>query len=126
MITRRVNMEEDWGVSIDCNSAVADQNPVMHAAQLTLLAPYALALQMERLPEERAWEIWARLYAEAVIMGSPTPVFERFTKDEWVEWLLREREAFIVLRSVCEAPDNFRAPEVPWRAEHPAGPPGAP
>lgn len=107
MEMRRINMEADWGLSIDCLSAVPDQNPLMKAAQMALLAPYALAIRLNRISEERALGIWARLYAEAVIQGSPTPGYDGFDREQWMAWLLSEREAFTVLRSVCEAPENF-------------------
>lgn len=107
MIVRRLNLEEDWNLSVDVAPAIASMNPIYEAAQMTLIQPHALAIAMKKLSEERALEIEARVFASSVIMGSPTPGPDHWTEQEWVDWLLREPDAFDAIRSICESKINF-------------------
>jgi len=106
MVIRRIRLE-DWDVDVDVRPAVRELNPLFRAAQLAFYMPHKLAIELKRLPEERANALEARVYAESVIAGSPTPVFSEFASREWADWLIAEPDAFLALRSICAEAKNF-------------------
>jgi len=105
---RRVVFEYLDGLAIDIMPADIDLNPVYQAAVLTHLRPYTLAASLGRLSEERSEQLLARVYADGIIVGSPTDGHDKWRQADWEKWLLEHKEEFATLRSVAETPEAFK------------------
>lgn len=116
MITRTLNLEKDWGFKIDVCGAQADFNPLWIPAKRAILDPYALAIRFGKMKKERATQIEADLYAEACIMGSPTPGYDVLTKAQWSKILQTDEILFSTLRGICDLRVNFD-PDAEVRAD---------
>lgn len=94
-------------LAINILQADANVNSIFQAAVLTHIRPYALAASMGRLSEARSEQLLARVYADGIIVGSPTEGYDKFTQADWEKWLLENKEEFRQLRSVAECPEAF-------------------
>lgn len=104
-VVRRIRFEY---LDVDIDVVAADpSNMVFGLLVKTHLGPLSLAAELGRLTEETALQKMALIYAEAIIVGSPTPSLEQNTRADWEQWLITHPEEFVSLREICECPDNF-------------------
>lgn len=70
-------------------------------------APYTLAIEAEKISEESALKILAKVYAGAIIVGSPSEELVGLSEDQWADWLLGNPEEFEAVRVVAENPSDW-------------------
>lgn len=83
--------------------AFVELNPLFAAASEALIRPYRLAIELERVPEEKQLELLARTYSESVIIETD-PAMER--KDVY-KWLLANPVEFTYIRDYAQHKANF-------------------
>ena len=93
----------DAGVTFELGPAFIDLNPLFAAASEALLRPYVVAIQLERVSDEKQLDLLARVYAESVIIASK-PDMER---PALYDWLLAHPAEFNALREYAEHRPNF-------------------
>ncbi len=131
---RRLAFEAS-GFEIDVRPALGLVNRLFRQMVELVLRPYHFAAQSGKLSDETARRLLAQIYAESVIIGSPTPAFAGFGLREWEQWLVANPEKLDAIRQVAENPaswgldaryaDNGEAwPELPPEADD--GDPGLP
>ncbi len=97
-------------VTIDCMPPFADVNTVFRAASQALLEPHQLAIQLDKMSEEGAERLYAMVYAEGVILSSPTEGFTGFSRQDWKAWLIEHPVHFQNLREICDYRKNWEEP----------------
>lgn len=105
-VVRRINFQY-VPIRIDVLRASTD-NPVYRAALMTYIQPFALAARLGRVSEEAATLAWAKVYAEAVIVGSPDDPYVGYDRAAWIQWLTEHPEEFERLRELCTPAENFQ------------------
>ena len=93
----------DAGVTFEIGPAFVDLNPLFAAASEALIRPYVVAIQLERISEEKQLDLLARVYAESVIIESK-PEMDR---PALYKWLLDHQAEFEALREYAEHRPNF-------------------
>lgn len=107
-VIRRLQFADyDPVIEIDVMPAVAELNALYRASAMAHLQPIFFAAQVGRLSDKAAEEKLAIVYAEAVIVGSPTPGLDQYDTEDWRKWLLSHREEFATIRSLVEVARNF-------------------
>ena len=105
MLNMRVLVAElpDVGTTFELAPAFTDLNPLFAAASEALIRPYIVAIQLERVPDEKQLDLLARVYAESVIIAS-TPDMSR---PALYDWLKAHPAEFTALREYAEHRPNF-------------------
>jgi hypothetical protein len=107
MIRRLEFPESDPPIAIDIMPAIPEYNALFMASAMAHVRPFFFAAQVGRLDEKVAEKNLAITYAEAVIVGSPTPGPDQFVVEDWRCWLLSHREEFASIRSIAVVKRNF-------------------
>ena len=108
---------ELWGVEIDVLAAHVERNPIYRMEVEKRIKPLELAITLGRVSQEKADRLWAEVYAETVIVGSPTEKLREFDNAQWVEWLLEDLERFWCIRRYAMAEENFPNADEGFRAK---------
>ena len=114
MEMRRITFDENWGgpppyLSIDTWPANEKMNAIYAAVAAAVLQPHMLAIQMGRVSDETIARIFAHLYSEAVIIGSPDPIYDGFTKERWRDWLIEHEAHREAMRRFCSVRRNYES-----------------
>jgi len=96
---------EPAGWEIEIYPATSENEGYVTAMKL-LAFPHQLALELERLSDERAADIMAHVVAESVVKGSSTPGLPD-SLDGWHAWLLEHPEEFEVILSTARLPNDW-------------------
>lgn len=93
----------DVGVTFEIGPAFIDLNPLFAAASETLIRPYIIAIQLERVSDEKQLDLLARAYAESVIIASKPDM----SRPALYDWLMAHPDEFTAIREYAEHRPNF-------------------
>ncbi len=104
-------------ISLDCAPPFPDVNTVFRAGATAFLEPNRLAIECGKMSTAGAERLYAMVYAEGVILSSPTEGFEEFSRPDWTAWLIAHPVHFEKLRNCLDHRKNWEEPDEPGGAE---------
>jgi len=104
-------------ISLDCAPPFPDVNAVYRAGASAFLEPHRLAIDCGKMSEKGAVRLYAMVYAEGVILSSPTEGFAEFSRQDWTAWLIEHPVHFKKLRDYLDHRKNWEEPDAPGGAE---------
>ena len=100
-----------------CAPPFPDVNTIFRAGATAFLEPNRLAIDCGKMSKAGAERLYAMVYAEGVILSSPTEGFEEFSRPDWTAWLIEHPVHFQELRDLLDHRKNWEEPDEPGGAE---------
>ena len=94
-----------------CAPPFPDVNTVYRAGATAFLEPRQLAIDCGKMSDKGAERLYAMVYAEGVILSSPTEGFEGFSRPDWTAWLIEHPVHFQKLRDCLDHRKNWEEPD---------------